>query len=361
MLKESIKRICGLQPLYSPENSEAMQERGRLIRRDLAEAIEAREALLKYALGQFGDDFHVDASDGVGRKTELPWVRFCSERMSPSPREGFYCVIHFSTDGSAVHFAVSCSSSRYSNGSFSALPDKELLDRTAWARKVMLEEHGTLAPFSDAPNFGARRPLTKSFEKAIAISKRVGVDELDSTDIDSLLSRSAALLASIYRAELDGRELSPADQDELALVEIVRPLTKKSGQGFGGLSAADRKRVELRAMELSAGWLTSNGYSVTDTSVSNPYDFSAKKADETFKIEVKGTTSDRCDAVLMTRNEVELHRTEKGATALFVVYGIKLSGSGESRAATGGTLKVHWAWAIETCLLEPTAYRVQIS
>jgi hypothetical protein len=357
-VENAIRRICQLQPLYTADNSEAMQERGRLVRTTLAKAVKARVSLLSEALDGFGDDFHVDASDGVGRKTECPWVRFCSKSMSPSPRQGFYCVIHFSTDGSAVHFTVGCGSSRYSNGSFSALPDEELLKRTSWARRVIAEDHGTLEPFVDAPNFGAKRPLTRSFEQATAVSKRVGVEELDSTDIDSLLAGSARLLASLYRAERDGRDLSPADQDELVVMKIVSPLRKKEGQGIGGLSAPDRKRVELRAMELTAMWLKSSGYITLDTSATKPYDYLANKGEKSVKIEVKGTTSDQCDAVLMTRNEVELHRAEKGNTALCIVYGIRLTGSGEFRAATGGMLRMLWEWEIDSCDLEPVAYRV---
>ncbi|WAC20895.1 DUF3883 domain-containing protein [Luteolibacter sp. SL250] len=144
------------------------------------------------------------------------------------------------------------------------------------------------------------------------------------------------------------------------MIEITNPLTKKSGQGFGGLSAPDRKRVELRAMELGSAWLTTRGYRVRDTSASNPYDFEAEKGEERVKIEVKGTTSNLCDAILMTRNEVELHRIEKGQTALFIVYGIKISGLGDSRIASGGTLEVLWAWEIDSCVVEPTAYRVQL-
>lgn len=213
-LKGIIQRICELQPQYSSDNSEAMQERGRLIRQDLANAIKARGTILRSALREFGDDFHVGASDGVGRKTELPWVRFCSKIMSPTPQQGFYCVIHFSTNGSAVHFTVGCGSSRYR---------------------------------------------------------------------------------------------------------------------------------------------------VRDTSASNPYDFEAEKGEERVKIEIKGTTSDLCDAILMTRNEVKLHRKEKGRTALFIVYGIKISGFGDSRIASGGTLDVLWAWDIDSCVVEPTAYRIQLA
>ena len=66
---EVIRRISELQPYYSPDNTPEMQERGRLIRGDLANGIRALCGPLSAALGRFGGDFRVDASDGIGRKT----------------------------------------------------------------------------------------------------------------------------------------------------------------------------------------------------------------------------------------------------------------------------------------------------
>lgn len=93
-MKDALKKICELQPYYFA-NTPEMQERGAQLRGVLKPAIERLEPLLASALGRFGKGFQVDASDGIGRKTELPWVRFCSNAMSPNPTEGFYSVIHF--------------------------------------------------------------------------------------------------------------------------------------------------------------------------------------------------------------------------------------------------------------------------
>ena len=72
----------------------------------------------------------------------------------------------------------------------------------------------------------------------------------------------------------------------------------------------------MRAMHLVETWLKDRGYKVNDTSANNPFDFEAAKQDEKIKVEVKGTTSDFADSIFMTRSEVELHRKEKGSTAL---------------------------------------------
>jgi len=238
------------------------------------------------------------------------------------------------------------------------LPNPELDKRTAWARRVIQEGAGSIDPFNDPPYFGAQRPLPKSFERATAIAKRLSIDDLETADLDGLLVRAAELLRLIYQASADGRELSPADLDELELERVIKPLSPRKGQGFG-LSADDRRRVELQAMRLTRDWLESEGYRVTDTSVNYPYDFEAAKADLTLKVEVKGTTSDNPDAIFMTHNEVDLHRAEKGRTALFIVSEIRLLTEDGEREAVGGKLQVFIGWDIDEWQLTPTTFRVE--
>ena len=112
-------------------------------------------------------------------------------------------------------------------------------------------------------------------------------------------------------------------------------------------------------MRLTRGWLEIEGYRVTDTSANYPYDFEAVRADLTLKVEVKGTTSDNPDAIFMTRNEVELHRAEKGSTALFIVSGIRLLTADGEREAVGGDLEVFIGWDIDKWQLTSTAFRVE--
>ena len=357
-MKDALRRICELQPSYTPDNTPAMQERGRLIRHDVADYIRRLSPSLATALGRFGEDFHVDASDGIGRKTELPWVRFCSKGMSPKPTEGYYCVLHFSTDGSAVNITIGCSSSKFQNGSFVTLDDDELDQRTLWARQVIQDSQGSLEPFTDSPDYGATRPLPLSFQRATAIVKRIGVEQLGEVDLDELLVRAARCLRHVYEAESDGRDLSPADLDELEVIQTVRPNSRTKGQGYG-LSVEERKQVENRAMELVRDWLKNEGYQVKDTSSNRPYDFEAKRDGTTMKVEVKGTTSDSPNAILMTRNEVDLHRSEKGNTALFVVSSIRLVNGDDCRIATEGTLEAMLGWDIDEWALTTTAYRVE--
>ncbi|MFY9240302.1 MAG: hypothetical protein WAO78_15770 [Roseovarius sp.] len=74
-MKDTLRRICELQPLYSSENTEEMQERGRLIRQVLVDEIKVLKESLARALGPYGADLLIEGSDGIGRKTELSVVR----------------------------------------------------------------------------------------------------------------------------------------------------------------------------------------------------------------------------------------------------------------------------------------------
>ncbi|CUH46438.1 hypothetical protein RUA4292_00604 [Ruegeria atlantica] len=355
---KDLKKICELQPNYSSKNTPRMQLRGEVLRGPVKDAIEDLETVLAPKLGRFGGSFHVDASDGVGRKTELPWVRFCSSEMSPRPTEGFYCVIHFSTDGSAVHVTLSCGSSRFKGGEFVILPDREIDAQTSWARAIVANEFGSLEPFVDDAEFGATRPLPKAFQRAVAISKRVAYEDLEVTDFPDLFASAAERLKAIYDAQSTGRDLAPADMDEADLEKAISPM-KIGGRRQGyGLPAAARKAVELRAMDVARIDLEGRGFEVIDRSANHSYDFEAKRHGLVMKVEVKGTTSDRADAILMTRNEVELHRTEKGTTSLMIVSGIRLDRVGGEYSASGGTLEALDSWDVDEWMLEATAFRV---
>jgi hypothetical protein len=79
-----MKRITELQPSYSSDNTDEMKERGALIRRELPEALRDYLPELRPELGKYGADLAIDASDGIGRKTEAPWVRLASKELSPT-------------------------------------------------------------------------------------------------------------------------------------------------------------------------------------------------------------------------------------------------------------------------------------
>lgn len=274
------------------------------------------------------------------------------------PDRGFLFCDSFLTDGSAVNVTVGCGSSRFHKRSSIPLPDIELDAQTEWARQLLLEESGSLEPFSDPANFGATRKLPISFQRATAIAKRIPYDEIDDTDFDALLEETAERLRVIYEAQATWRDLSQADQGELEIAAVINPSGERGARQGYGLPTAAKRAVERRAMEVAEKWLEESGYRVTDCSGTCPYDFEAKNGGSTINVEVKGTTSDRADAILMTRNEVELHQNEKGSTALIVVSKIRLSIVGDKFAADGGEAHTMIGWDIGQWYLEPTAFRL---
>ncbi len=221
-----------------------------------------------------------------------------------------------------------------------------------------MEDRESLEPFTDENDFGARAKLPKSFERACALVKKISYDDIENDVVESHLIEAANMLRAIYAAQQQGRELSPADQIELDILDISRPAANvRRGQGFG-LNAKERKAVELRAMDIVEAWLRSQGYKTSNTAATKPYDFLAKKGDETLYVEVKGTTSYVANAIAMTHGEVALHRRQKGQTAMMIVTGIRLQKDARLPGASGGTLEALIGWDIDEWLVEPTAFRV---
>lgn len=356
-MRDVLAKICDLQPKYSSSNTPEMQERGRLIRTDLADELKSRLPALQSAFDSVFDDLAVEASDGIGRKTEAPWVRVFSKTMSPNPREGFYLVVHFAADGSAVFITVGCGSTIWSGGDLRAIPDDELKARTSWARTVVTQRFKTLSPFTDEINLGAKAPLPKTFEKATALAKRITRNDLQSVDLELLLYAAAQRLGEIYLAQLDQRDVSQGDQDAEEVIAIAKPLRRGRRQGQG-LNAAERKVVELQAMAIAIEYLKKHGYECQDTSASESFDVLATKMGTSMKVEVKGTTSDLCDSIMMTRNEVDLHRNEKGQTGLLIVSKIRLVRSDHGPTASSGEVEDLLQWDIDAWVADPIAFQI---
>jgi hypothetical protein len=357
-VENTLRKICGLQPRYSSCNTEEMQERGHLIRSVLVGELRVRLPVLRKAFDAIFDDIAVDASDGIGLKTEAPWVRIFSRAMSPGPREGFYLVIHFAADGSAIFVTVGCGSTIWVGGALQPVSDDQLNAQTSWARSVVHQKWKTLSPFEDKIALGAKARLPRTFEKATAFANRIDLANLANVDLDLLLFRAAERLNEIYLAKLDQRDVSPGVQAAGEIAIIAKPLSNSAGRQGRGLSAKERQAVELQAMALAIHYLSAAGYESTDTSATNSFDILAKKAGEELLVEVKGTTSYLCDSVLMTKNEVNLHRTHKGSTALIIVSKIQLSREGTEPTATGGEVEALVKWDIDEWISEPVAFQV---
>jgi hypothetical protein len=335
-----------------------MEERGKLIRGELTNEFRALLPGVKSDLDPMFDDLAVEGSDGIGRKTEAPWVRVFSKSMSPTARDGFYFVVHFEANGSAVYFTIGCGSTIWHGGDLTPVSPAELTRRTAWAKDVLLERWGSLEPFIDQISLGAKAPLPRTFEQATAVAHRIAVQEIDSTNLVGLFKQAILRLAEIYRAQASRRDVSQGEQDADLLREIAQPAKQKRRSQGRGLSGPERKMVELHAMGRAAEYLESLGYSHEDRSAEDSFDFLARKGSKELKVEVKGTTSDLCDSVLMTKNEVNLHRSQKGSTALIIVSQIRLTRGEPGPTTEGGKIEAFLEWDIDSWSTDAIAFQV---
>ena len=150
-----------------------------------------------------------------------------------------------------------------------------------------------------------------------------------------------------------GLNTSPAVSDAIAAVESVSNPRRKFGRRF---TAAENAAIEERAVLVTREHFENElGYETEDVGAYVSYDVRASKGHEVVKVEVKGTTTDGAEVVL-TRNEVNLHRAEHPNNALAVVRNITLDRSGDQPVAIGGELVLVKPWEINEGGLSPIAY-----
>lgn len=132
------------------------------------------------------------------------------------------------------------------------------------------------------------------------------------------------------------------------------------GQGFG-LSQAERRAVEIRAMQVAKELYERNGWKVIDMSLTNPFDLRAEKDGAKRFIEVKGTTGQGLSIVL-THGEVKHNRCNVESSALVIVSGIDLELRDGEWRAKGGIVSTHEdPWTLVEANLSATEYRYKVT
>ncbi|QDD90005.1 MrcB family domain-containing protein [Pseudomonas oryzihabitans] len=149
-LKKIISRILILQLKYSSKNTEAMIERGNLIRNDLKNLIYNKFEKLAPIFTSAGYSCKVEGSDGIGRKSRSPWIRIFYPALSPTPREGWYFVIHFSSKGDYFYSTINCGSTWFQgDGSLYAISDDELIRKIEWAKAHLIRRGLDFSQFQE--------------------------------------------------------------------------------------------------------------------------------------------------------------------------------------------------------------------
>ena len=165
---------------------------------------------------------------------------------------------------------------------------------------------------------------------------------------------SPEIRARVRRALGVDPELGPTlEQDDV--VGAIRP--RRAGRTR---SYAERRAIEVRAVQAVTERLTGEGWSVEDVGATRSYDLhcSALNGRELF-VEVKGTTGP-LSAVVLTLNEVELARREHPDTALYVVHDIELLGGAENPTASGGTIHEVRPWLPEESRLKAAVFSYRL-
>jgi hypothetical protein len=204
-----------------------------------------------------------------------------------------------------------------------------------------------------------KAPLALAYEKSSLAAFYYPADALPTDDqARADMYTMASLLGRVYEAERLGQtplSISPEILDATSANDaITKPNSLNNGQGFR-LSAAERSAVELRAMHVAAEHFTNLGYSIKDVSRHGSFDLLGTKENETLTIEVKGTTGS-ASAILLTKNEVVLHKHAYPNNALAVVHGITLHKDDSLPRATGGSLVLKCPWLLDDARLQALSY-----
>lgn len=344
-----------LQLDWTVDNTEEMQVRGLLIRREIPDWLMDRAA----AHG-VGTTYSVRGQDAVGRKSQVPWVRIYDPELSPRPTEGWYVVYLFSGDGQRCYLSLSHGSFTWDGSAFRARGPEEARLLREWARgAITLPPERTFTFDVDL----AAQPGTAgaSYAGTVAVALEYTRDEVPTNDVLlSDLSAMLVLLDQIYHADATDPGVPGREPAEVALVnnEIAQITNsvpaRPSGQGFQ-ITKAEQRAVELRAVAVAVARLKAEQWAVTDVGATESYDLDCRRGEERLWVEVKGTTS-LGESVILTKNEVALHRAKYPANALAVVSEIALDRSVDPPIASGGRLTLVSPWQIEEDALAPLAY-----
>jgi len=120
-----------------------------------------------------------------------------------------------------------------------------------------------------------------------------------------------------------------------------------------------RKLVETRAMKMAAAYYEKRGYSVEDTSATQPYDLVCRAPGVEFRVEVKGTQT-LGEGVIVTRNEVEAARLYGSKTHLFIVHSIEVERTENGYRVSGGRLRLIRDWQPADSDLSPIQFMYSI-
>ena len=360
-MKEHLERIMELQRAWSSKNTSEMSERGQIVRHGCPTWLSTYEDSLSRELGLAAGDLLVEGGDGAGRKSEIPWVRFGSRERSPRPTEGWYCVYLFAATGDHVYLALGRGSTVWNGAEFRARPTSELHALAEWARATVSPLISAREDIQLSLDLGARKShLGSAYEASTAVCIRYSRGRVpDDTQLRRDAVFFAQLLGKLYQAEstspVPGAPAAEVVDVLVASAEAAGKVVRGRGQGFRP-SLVQRQAIEERAMVVAREYLeTEKKWRVQDKSRTESFDYLCEHDNETIYVEVKGTTSNG-ESIVLTRSEVEHHRSVFPRNGLAVVRRIELNGD----VATGGDIEFIAPWDIQDTQLRIVSYLYEV-
>lgn len=137
---------------------------------------------------------------------------------------------------------------------------------------------------------------------------------------------------------------------------ITRDITT-GGQGLQS-NVEIRLLIESYAMHVCKKFYVEKGYDVKDVSPTLSYDVLIKKNGVERKVEVKGTQT-KGNAIILTRNEVELSRSQGKDMALFLIHSIVMNKKTVRKGS--GVIKIIEPWQVTDDRLIPLSYTYRLS
>ena len=161
--------------MYSSLNTPEMQRRGILIRK------RAPSVLLCWAENH---GLLTEGSDGVGRKSRIPWFRAYSRLHSPRATTGWYIVFLISFDGSAIYLSLNQGTTDYIDNQFITKSSEELMSRVLSARQILgIVNERRQTRFIYDMDLRVKGKLADSYSLGNIVSFRYDVGKIPKADI----------------------------------------------------------------------------------------------------------------------------------------------------------------------------------